>query len=429
MDSFKYRKTELHCEDVPVRRIAEEIGTPVWIYSSQTLIDHYRKLADAFAELSPTVCFSLKSLSNLHVLELLSGEGCGFDVTSGGELTRALEAGDADKIVFAGVGKTDDEIRLGIHAGIKAFNVESESEFENLSRLAADEGKNVRACLRVNPDVYDPKTHTYTVTGKKESKFGVDIERAVRFFREYAGDANVKLDGIHIHIGSPIYSPQPYVEAIQRTLQLIDRLRGEGFPIGLLDIGGGYAADYEEGVSPSAAVYAQSIVPLLRGTGLELVIEPGRQISCNAGILLGEVQYVKSGGERNFAIVDASMTDLLRPALYGGEHFIYPAVLESGTQPPVREMNFAPEGGVKVDVVGGVCESSDFLGKDRVLPPLRRGDLLAVFSAGAYGFTMSCNYNTRPRAPEVLVEGDSFRVVRRRETYEDLLALERGLEE
>lgn len=428
MDSFKYRKNELHCEDVPVRRIAEEIGTPVWIYSSQTLIDHYRKMADAFAELSPTVCFSLKSLSNLHVLELLSAEGCGFDVTSGGELTRALEAGDAGKIVFAGVGKTDDEIRLGIRAGIKAFNVESESEFENLARLACDEDRSVRACLRVNPDVYDPKTHTYTVTGKKESKFGVDIERAVRFFREYADDPNVRLDGIHIHIGSPIYSPQPYVEAIQRTLQLIDRLRSEGFEIGLLDIGGGYAADYEEGVSPPAAVYAQSIVPLLRGTGLELVIEPGRQISCNAGILLGEVQYVKSGGERNFAIVDASMTDLLRPALYGGEHFIYPAVLESGTQAPVREMSFAPEGGVKVDVVGGVCESSDFLGKDRILPPLRRGDLLAVFSAGAYGFTMSCNYNTRPRAPEVLVEGDSFRVIRRRETYEDLLALERGLE-
>jgi diaminopimelate decarboxylase len=429
MDSFKYRKNELHCEDVPVRRIAETVGTPVWIYSSETLIDHYRKLADAFAELSPTVCFSLKSLSNLHVLELLATEGCGFDVTSGGELTRALEAGEPGKIVFAGVGKTDDEIRLGIEAGIKAFNVESEAEFENLSRLAAEAGKPVRACLRVNPDVYDPKTHTYTVTGKKESKFGVDIERAVRFFREYSGDDNVKLDGIHIHIGSPIYSPQPYVEAIQRTLQLIDRLREEGFEIGLLDLGGGYAADYEEGASPSAAVYAQSIVPLLRGTGLEIVIEPGRQISCNAGILLGEVQYVKTGGDRNFAIVDSSMTDLIRPALYGGDHFIYPAVLESGAPLPQRDMNFAPEGGVKVDVVGGVCESSDFLGKDRILPPLRRGDLLAVFGAGAYGFTMSSNYNTRPRAPEVLVQGDSFRVVRRRETYQDLLALERGLEE
>ncbi|MFP4054057.1 MAG: diaminopimelate decarboxylase [Phycisphaerae bacterium] len=427
MDFFRYQDNELYCEELPVAKIAEQVGTPAWVYSKATLLDHYRKIADAFAELKPTICFSLKSVANLHVLKMLAAEGCGFDVTSGGELTRALEAGDdPKKIVFAGVGKTDDEIRLGIESGVGAFNVESEAEFENLSRIAADMGKPVRAALRVNPDVYDPKTHTYTVTGKKESKFGVDIERAVRFFHTYGKDRHVTLDAIHIHIGSPIYSPQPYVEAIQRTLELIERLKTEGHAVKMLDIGGGFAADYEEGASPAAAVYARSIVPLLRGTGLEIVLEPGRSIACNAGILVAEVQYVKTGGDRNFVIVDAAMTDLIRPALYGGEHFIYPVRPSDGTLPE-RRMDFAPADGVKVDIVGGVCESSDFLGKDRVLPTMRRGDLLAVFGAGAYGFTMSSNYNTRPRGPEVLVDGDRFRIVRRRETYDDLLALEREM--
>ena len=282
----------------------------------------------------------------------------------------------------------------------------------------------VRAALRLNPDVYDPRTHTYTTTGKKETKFGVDIERAVRFFQSYGRDAHVTLDAIHLHIGSPIYSPDPYVAAIKKTLELIGRLRGLGFTVRTLDIGGGFAADYEEGKAPPASVYAAAIVPLLRGQGLDVILEPGRQIACNAGLLLTQVLYVKKGGDRNFAIVDGAMTDLIRPALYGAEHFVYPAELRPGVPPPDKKMSFAAPGGQKVDIVGGVCESSDFLAKDRVLPTLTRGDLLAVFSAGAYGFVMSSQYNSRPRAAEILVEGNQWRIIRRRETYDDLVAAE-----
>lgn len=282
----------------------------------------------------------------------------------------------------------------------------------------------MHAALRVNPDVFDPKTHTYTVTGKKETKFGVDIERAVRFFQAYGRDESVRLDGIHLHIGSPIYSPAPYVAAITKTLELMGRLKELGFEVKILDIGGGFAANYEEGKSPVAAEYAREIVPLLAGRGLQVILEPGRQISCNSGLLLTRVQYVKKGGDRNFVIVDGAMTDLIRPALYEAKHFVYPAQLAAGAPAPHRQIEQPVNGGVKVDIVGGVCESSDFLAKDRVLPPMARGDLLAVFSAGAYGFVMSSQYNSRPRAAEVLVEGSRWRVIRRRENYQDLFAAE-----
>jgi diaminopimelate decarboxylase len=428
MDHFEYRQGRLFCEDVPVSDIASAVGTPVYVYSSATLLYHYRGISSAFAELAPAVCFSIKSLPNLHILKLLAGAGSGFDVVSGGELARALRVGaDPAKIVYAGVGKTDREIQEAIAAGIGLLNVESEAEFENLSGLAAGAGRKVRAALRVNPDVYDPKTHSYTTTGKKETKFGVDIERAVRFFQTYGRDANVRLDAIHIHIGSPIYSAEPYVQAITKALELISRLREEGFTVATLDIGGGFAADYETGKSPLAVDYAKDIVPLLLGKGLAVILEPGRQISCNAAVLLAGVLYVKKGGDRNFVIVDAAMTDLVRPAMYGAEHFVYPVRLRQGDPPPVRKIDFAPPGGLKVDVVGGVCESSDFLAKDRVLPPLARGDLMAVFSAGAYGFSMSSQYNSRPRAAEVLVDGATWRLIRRRETYDDLFAAEQDL--
>jgi diaminopimelate decarboxylase len=246
----------------------------------------------------------------------------------------------------------------------------------------------------------------------------------VRFFQTYGRDANVQLDAIHLHIGSPIYSAEPYVQAIVKTLALIERLRGMGYAIRTLDIGGGFAADYEEGKAPPAEVYAAAIVPLLKGQGLEIILEPGRQIACNAGLLVAEVLYVKKGGDRNFTIVDAAMTDLIRPALYGAEHFVYPVTLRDGAPVPQKKLSFAPAGGQKMDIVGGVCESSDFLAKDRVLPVMQRGDLLAIFSAGAYGFVMSSQYNSRPRAAEVLVEGKSWRVIRRRETYDDLFAAE-----
>jgi diaminopimelate decarboxylase len=318
------------------------------------------------------------------------------------------------------VGKTDREINEAIAAGVGIFNVESETEFENLSLLAGKAGKKVRAALRVNPDV-DPKTHRYTTTGKKETKFGVDIERATRFFETYGRDGNVVLDAIHLHIGSPVYTTEPYVQAITKTLTLIDSLAAKGVKVRTLDIGGGFAADYETGKSPTANGYAEAIVPLLAGRGLEIILEPGRQISANSGILVGQVLYVKQAGEKQFVIVDAAMTDLIRPALYEAQHFVWPARLAVGGTPPTRQIGFAADAGVKVDIVGGVCESSDFLAKDRVLPQMRRGDLLAVFSAGAYGFTMSSQYNSRPRAAEVLVEGDKWRVIRRRETYQDLM--------
>jgi diaminopimelate decarboxylase len=425
MDHFSYRNNKLYCEDVPVDVLAQAEGTPCYIYSKATLLQHYRAFTQAFSPLAPLVCFAVKSLLNLHVLKLIAAEDGGFDVTSGGELYRCLQAGgDPAKIVFAGVGKTDRELTEALEAGIGLFNVESEAEFENLSRLAGKHNAKPRAALRVTPDVYDPKTHTYTVTGKKETKFGVDIDRAQRFFETYGRDANVTLDAIHIHIGSPIYSPEPYAQAIEKTLSLIDALQARNHPIRCLDIGGGFASDYEQDASPQASDYASRIIPLLESRDLEIVIEPGRQISCNAGVLLSQVQYVKSGGDRNFVIVDAAMTDLIRPALYGGEHFIYPANLSPNQPVPQRRMDYQPPQAQRVDVVGGVCESSDFLGKDRMLPPLRRSDLLAVFSAGAYGFVMASQYNSRPRCCEILVDGENWKVIRRRETYDDLLAPE-----
>ncbi len=425
MDSFAYRDGELFCEDVAVDAIAAQTGTPVYVYSAQTLLDHYRKVESAFADLSPTICFSIKSLANLSVLKLLAVAGSGFDVVSGGEVARAKAIGaDMSKVVFAGVGKSDAELREALAAGVGVFNVESEAEFENLSRIAAAEGATPRAALRVNPDVYDPKTHTYTTTGKKETKFGVDIDRAVRFFQTYAADANVRLDGIHIHLGSPIYSAEPYVQAIGKTLELIDRLAEMDCPVRLVDLGGGFAADYEPGRSPDAMAYAEAIVPMLAGRGLEVVLEPGRSIAANAGILLTRIQYVKTGGDRTFLIADAAMTDLLRPTLYQAEHFMWPAQLPSGSQAPSRQINDDVPDGQLVDVVGGVCETGDFLARGRMLPAMRRGQLLAVFSAGAYGFVMSSQYNSRPRSPEVLVERDTWRVVRPRESYADLFACE-----
>lgn len=426
MDHFEYRSGELFCEQVAVAEIAEAVGTPVYVYSAATLLHHYRAVAEAFRELRPTICFSIKSLSNIHILRLLAAAGSGFDVVSGGELERVRAIGaDMSKVVFAGVGKTDREITDALAAGIGCFNVESEEEFVNLSRLVQAAGRRATAALRINPDVYDPQTHRYTATGKKETKFGVDIDRAEAFFDRFGRDAHAELAGIHFHLGSPIYSAEPYVQAITKTLPLIERLRGRGFPVRLLNIGGGFAADYERGKSPKASDYAEPIVALLRDTGLAITLEPGRFIACNAGVLLARVQYVKQGGERKFVVVDGGMTDLIRPALYDAKHLVYPARLAAGAEAPQRRPDYAAPGGERVDIVGGMCESSDFLATDRVLPAMARGDLVAVFSAGAYGFVMASQYNSRPRAAEVLVEGERFRIIRRRETYDDLLAAER----
>ncbi len=428
MDLFRYQKGRLFAEDVDVPRIAAEIGTPAYIYSKATFIDHLRKMQEAYAQLETTICFSIKACSNIHILRLMARQGSGFDIVSGGELYRALAAGaDPAKVVYAGVGKTDEEIRQALQAGIGYFNIESEQELENLIRLveqAARPAVAVKAALRVNPDV-DYQTHAYMTTGKKDTKFGVDIERAVSVFEKYGRNPSVQLRAIHVHLGTGGKTIDPYVDAVKKILPLIDRLRRQGHTIEALDLGGGYGADYESQTVPSAEQYAQGIVPLLQSKGLRLILEPGKSICANAAILLTRVLYTKQGGSKRFVIVDAGMNDLIRPSLYGAFHFIWPAQTESRFIPTTRSQELRLEGSEVVDIVGPICEPVDFLAKDRSIPPVQRGDLMAVFTAGAYGFTMSSNYNSRPRAPEVLVDGSQFQVIRRRETYEDLVAHER----
>ncbi len=433
MDHFEYKNTGLFCEDASIARIADEVGTPVYIYSAETLRHHYDAVAQAFAAVDPLICYSIKSCANLHICRLLRDRGAGFDVVSGGEIARAIAAGgDSGRIVFAGVGKSDDEIERAIDAKIGWFNIESEAELENVIAVASRRGVTVCAALRVNPDV-DPKTHRYTSTGKKETKFGVDLERARRVFDQFGRQKSVSLCGIHLHIGSPVNTVEPYVAAIRKGLALIDQLRAAGFTIDMLDIGGGFGAHYKGGEAPPALQYAEAIVPLLAPYAgktatkprLQIIMEPGRSIAANAGILVTRVLYLKKSGERDFLIVDAGMNDLIRPALYEAYHFIWPVKPAPSFVTNDRGENVKLPGLVPMDVVGPVCESGDFLAKERMLPPMQRGDLVAVFTAGAYGMVMASHYNTRPNPPEVLVEGDRYRIIRRRETYDDLLAAER----
>jgi diaminopimelate decarboxylase len=428
MDSFVYAGGELVAEGVPVSRIAEEVGTPVYIYSKATLVGHYRRLTEAFAALKPLVCYSIKACGNLEIVKTLVEQGSGMDVTSGGELFRALKAGcDPRKIFFAGVGKTDKEIREALAAGIAAFTIESEEEFWNIDRIAGELGVTAHGALRVNPDLQNRSTHNKTFTARKEDKFGINIDRSAAFYRQAAKARHLKLHGIHLHIGSPIKFTEPYAEAIGKALALIDELARDGITIETLDIGGGYAAFYEGNEAPPFSAYAEAIVPLLRervAKGLRIIIEPGRAIVCNAAILLARVQYTKQAGAKKYVIVDAAMNDLIRPTLYESYHFIWPVKPGEGQMPPSRQSTLRVAGDEKVDVVGPICESGDYLAKERYLPPVKRGDLVAIFSAGAYGMAMSSNYNGRPRAAEVLVDGEAFRTIRRRETYEDLVRSE-----
>lgn len=425
MDDFHYQSGVLHCEDVPTGRLAEEFGTPLYVYSTRTLVDHFTKVTAAFAPLGAQVCFSVKSCQNLTILRLLREHGAAFDVVSGGEIARALEAGaDPSGIVFAGVGKTDQEIRFALDRGVGWFNVESEAELTNIGAIASSLGTTARCALRVNPDV-DPHTHVYTTTGKRETKFGVDLDRARRVFRDFTDAKGIRLAGIHLHIGSPVNTIEPYVQSITKGLALIDDLRRAGFAIEAINLGGGYGAHYDGDEAPPASAYAEHIVPLLRNRGLHVLVEPGRSIAANAGVLLTKTLYTKSSGDKEFVIVDAAVNDLLRPALYGAFHFAWPVKPAGGAVPPSRSADLAPDGSQLVDIVGPVCESGDFLAKDRHLPPITRGDLICIFSAGAYGFVMSSQYNSRPRAAEVLVDGDRATLIRRRETYDDLVAAER----
>lgn len=452
MDHFTYRVGpeggSLRAEGLELTALAERYGTPTYVYSKATLVEHYDRLAAAFAELRPLICYSVKSCGNVQICRTLAERGAGMDVVSGGELERAWLAGcPMDKVVYAGVGKTDAEIRAALDgrhsliardagalvgrdpAGrgpIGLFNVESEPEFENIARIARELGVRTRGALRVNPDV-DPRTHVYTSTGKKESKFGVDIERAERFFEAYGRDEFLRLDALHLHIGSPVYETGPYVDAVRKTLELIDRLEARGHEIRTLDLGGGFGADYETGRSPDAAAYAEAIAPMLRervAAGLRIVLEPGRTIIANAGVLLTRVQYVKQGGNKTFVICDAGMNTLLRPSLYGAFHFIWPVRVGPEHVPARRAEGIDLPGLVTADVVGPICESGDFLAKDRKLPPVKRGDLLAVFTAGAYGMTMANNYNAQPLPAEVLVDGDEARVIRRRQEVAELVRAE-----
>lgn len=456
MDHFRYENGRLRCEAVDLVDLAKREGTPTYVYSRATLLHHYRTIEAAFAEVKPLICFSVKSCPNIHVLRVLVEAGAGLDVVSGGELHRARLAGCApEKVVFAGVGKTAEEMAdalgepdeevVGARAGtaslplsagaIGLFNVESEQEFQALVHVAESLGQRTAAALRVNPDV-DPQTHRYTTTGKAENKFGVDLRRAREFFRHYSGNPRVRLSGVHVHLGSPIATPDPFVEAIRRVLRLIDDLAADGLTIDTLDLGGGFAADYRTGQSLGASEYAAAIVPLLadrvRAGRLRVILEPGRFISANAGVLLTRVQYVKGTVQKKFVIVDAGMHTLIRPALYDAFHFIWPCDVAPQHEPPEgadgreqRVDRLDLPGLERCDVVGPICESSDFLCQDRMLPPVARGELLAVFTAGAYGMSMASRYNSHPLPAEVMVDGARARVIRRRETYADLVEHER----
>jgi diaminopimelate decarboxylase len=425
MDCFKYKNGTLFAEDVDVARITAQTGTPVFIYSKATFTDHLQKIQKAYSALDTTVCYSVKACGNINILKFMAEAGLGFDIVSGGELYRVQQAGgDPSRIVFAGVGKTDAEIIEALKAGIGYFSIESEAELENLAHLAEQQGKRPKVALRVNPDV-EYKTHAFIVTGKKETKFGVDIDRALKVFADYRNSANVNLCAIHVHLGSGGKKIDPYVTAVERILPLVEKLRGLGHTIEVLDLGGGYGADYESDSVPSATQYAGGIVPLLKGMDLKLILEPGKSICANAGIMVTAVLYVKQGGSKKFVIVDAGMNDLIRPPLYDAFHFVWPAQVTQEFVPPHRNSSLQMEGTEVVDVVGPICENADFFAKDRALPPVERGELLSIFTTGAYSFTMSSNYNARSRAAEVLVDGGKFTVIRKRETYEDLIALER----
>ena len=410
MHSFEYRQGELYCEQVPVSRIVKELGTPCYIYSHATLVRHFQVYDRAFAAVPHIIAFAMKANSNLAVLRLMAKEGSGVDIVSGGELFRALKAGvPPSKIVFAGVGKSAEEIRDALKADILMFNVESSAELHAINDVAASAGKKARVALRINPDI-DPKTHPYISTGLKKSKFGIAADRALQEFKLASSLGYIDVVGVHKHIGSQLMEVTPFVEALKKVLKLVEALRGNGTDIRYINIGGGLGITYSDETPPLPQDLADAISPLVRDLNVTLIMEPGRVIVGNAGILVTKVLYTKEGEAKKFVIVDAAMNDLIRPSLYGAYHEIRPlseAVLQRGKH--------------QVDVVGPVCESGDFLAKDRSLPDVRPGEALAVMSAGAYGFVMSSNYNSRPRVPEALVKDREIHVIRARESYDDLV--------
>jgi len=408
MHHFQYKGNELYAEEVAVREIAEKVGTPVYIYSHATLERHYRAMDEAFAAVPHTICYSMKANSNLAVLKTFFSLGGGVDIVSGGELYRALAAGvDPVKVVYSGVGKKDDEIEYALNTGILLFNVESEEELERIDQVAGRLGKKAGIAIRVNPDV-DPETHPYITTGLKKAKFGINIERSLEQYKRAARMANLDVIGIDCHIGSQLTKISPFVDTIRKLKRLIEGLKESGISLRYFDLGGGLGITYSDEAPPLPAEYGTAITAETKDLGLHLLFEPGRNLVGNAGIMVAKCLYTKQGDEKNFVIVDAAMNDLARPSLYGSYH---------GVQAVRKDQ----DGSIVADIVGPICESGDFLAKDREMPAFRQGDLLAFMSAGAYGFAMSSNYNSRPRAAEVLVKADAYQVVRQREKVEDLV--------
>jgi diaminopimelate decarboxylase len=409
VNPFDYRNDELHAEAVPLAQVAERYGTPCYVYSRAALTETYRAFDTAFAGRDHLVCYAVKANSSLAVLNVLARLGSGFDIVSGGELARVLAAGgDPRKIVFSGVGKTAEEMRRALMAGILCFNVESESELARLEAVAAQCGRTAAMSLRVNPDV-DPRTHPYIATGLRQNKFGIPYEDALALYRRAREMRHLAIAGIGCHIGSQLTEVAPFVAALDRVLELADRLQSEGIALAHVDVGGGLGIRYRDESPPAAGDYARALTSRLGSRKVKILLEPGRALVGQAGLLLTRVEYLKHGRERNFAVVDAAMNDLLRPALYDAWHEVR----------PVREGH----GGARYEIVGPVCETGDFLARDRALD-LREGDLLAVMAAGAYGMSMSSNYNTRPRAAEVMVDGGEMHLIREREAVSELMARE-----
>jgi len=416
MHDFNYKQNKLYCEDVSIEKLAEKYGTPLYVYSKSTLISHYRKIKEAFSPVNPLICYSMKANSNLSICKALVKEGAGLDIVSGGELYRALKAGvSPKKIVYAGVGKTKKEIEMAMRRRIFFFNVESIPELALINKVAGRLGVQQKVAIRINPDV-KAGTHKYITTGHGENKFGIDFETARKIFLERARYENLIISGIHIHIGSQIVEAEPFIRAMEKVVNFIRDLESHGTGVRWLNIGGGLGIIYSEERPQTAKEYAKAVLPVLKKSRANIIMEPGRFIVGSAGVLVAKVQYVKETPRKKFAIVDAGMSDLIRPSLYGAHHEIL----------PVKSRAYSDSGEIKIfDVVGPICESGDFLGKDRKFIGLKEGDLLSVMGAGAYGFSMSSNYNSRPRVAEVMVDGSKAKLIRRRETYQDLMNTER----
>jgi len=413
MHHFIYKNNELYCESVPIVEIAKAVGTPFYLYSNATLTHHFNTFDKSFGELPHLTCFAVKACSNLAILRLFSTLGGGADIVSGGELYRSLKAGvDPRRIIYSGVGKTEEELRYGLVSGILMFNVESEQELEKLQQIAREQEMVAPVSFRINPDV-DPKTHAYISTGLAKNKFGIPIEQAEKVYLRAREMSHVKILGVSCHIGSQLTEISPFTEALRKVKQFINRLGTHGISVDYLDLGGGLGVRYQDEKPPHPQEYARALKEEMEGVKSTLILEPGRVIVSNAGILVSRVLYTKRTSSKNFVIVDAAMNDLARPSLYDAHHDILPVERKTG-----HEMDENME---TADVVGPICETGDFLARDRKLPVFAQNDLMAVMTSGAYGFTMSSNYNSRPRVAEVLVKDDQFHVIRERENYETLI--------